>query len=723
MKHQQLHIDSPDLPARLQPLLTIARDLRWTWRSELRAVFAALDSGAWERALENPVEFLRIVPPARLLEAAADQGFVAYLDSVAARLSEEDRAVSPHPGAAAMALRGEGIAYFSAEFGLTEALPIYAGGLGVLAGDHLKSASDLAIPLAGVGIFYSEGYFRQLLDGEGRQKESYGPLDADRLPLAIPEPAGGKRPIVSLPLGEREVHLLVRVAQVGRVPLLLLDANLPQNAPADREITSRLYGGDLENRIRQEIVLGIGGMRALDLLGLRPAVRHLNEGHAAFAALEKIRQLVFEEGLKFANALEVAKAGNVFTTHTPVPAGIDRFPEELLEKYFTEYAADVGLPFEDFLALGREVPEDVKEHFSMAVLALRVSGRTNGVSRLHAQVASRLWARVIAEERQPEARLYAITNGVHRGTWTSPEIANLDVLQRPAEVDRNELWRRHEGLRALLVGESRERLASERRRRNAPSEEIEAALASLDPRALTIGFARRFATYKRATLILRDPERLARLLAQPGRPVQILFAGKAHPRDESGKEFLHAISEFAELPEFRGKLVMLPDYDMRLARALVAGCDVWLNNPVRPHEASGTSGMKAGMNGVLNLSVLDGWWDEAPYEEVGFAVGDATDHAPDEEVASALYDILETRVVPLFYDRDEQGVPLQWVERMVASASRIGRLFSSDRMVAEYLEQCYLPAIERAHAIREGPLRVPTLAGAKAIPPDVRLRE
>jgi len=723
MEQHETHTSPFGLPARLQPLLTLSRDLRWIWRPEPRSVFSSLDPESWERAGENPVEFLRIVPTGRLLEAARDEGYLAHLDSVVERLSQEDRAPARHPGAAGMAERRESIAYFSAEFGLTDALPIYAGGLGVLAGDHLKSASDLALPLAGVGIFYAEGYFRQLLDVDGRQREAYPALDPDRLPLSVPEPDDGKRPIVSLTLAGREVHLLVRLARVGRVPLLLLDTNLPQNAPADREITARLYGGDFENRIRQEIVLGIGGMRALDLLGLRPAVRHLNEGHAAFAALEKIRQLVFEEGLSFAAAREVGAAGNVFTTHTPVPAGIDRFPVELLEKYVAGYAADLGLSFDGLLALGREIPEDAKEHFSMAVLALRLSGRTNAVSRLHARVARRLWRCVISQTPSEEGAILSVTNGVHRGTWASPEIAGLPVLERPDEVDRAELWRRHEALRARLVLLARGRLAGEKRRQGASAQEAEAASGILDPSALTIGFARRFATYKRATLILRDPERLHRLLAQPGRPVQLLFAGKAHPRDEAGKEFLHTISEYAGMPEFRGRLALLPDYEMGLARALVSGCDVWLNNPVRPHEASGTSGMKAAMNGVLNLSVMDGWWDEAPHEEVGFAIGEARDHAPDEEVAEALYEVLENRVIPMFYERDERGLPAAWIEKMIQSAHRIGRLFSSDRMVTEYLELCYLPALERVRALREDPGRLSELIAAAPGPPGSGLRE
>ncbi len=696
----------PGLPQNLASLLRLSRDLRWSWRSNLRAIFSEIDPETWERVRENAVEFLRVVPAERLACAAEEPGWIARLSGVLSELEREDAAESPHPAAQQMNSRGERIAYFSAEFGLTEFLPIYAGGLGVLAGDHLKSASDLAVPLVGVGLFYREGYFRQQLDARGWQQEENPILEPEQLPLSLPEVPGGGDPVVSVALGEREVHILIRVAQVGRVPLLLLDTHLSENDPADREITSRLYGGDEENRLRQEIVLGIGGLRALDRLGLRPTVRHLNEGHAAFVTLEKIRQLVREEGLSFPEARELATAGDVFTTHTPVPAGIDRFSPELLQKYFARMVEELAIPLEEFVKLGREAPEDSREYFSMAVLALRLSAHANAVSKLHARVARRLWSAMTPELPPEEVPIHPITNGVHPGTWTAPEIAELLIRESPEELDRAQFWRRHEALRARLVRLSRKRLVEWQTRRQAGPVEVEAAAGVLDPRALTIGFARRFATYKRATLIFRDLDRLARLLHQPGRPVQLLFAGKAHPHDEPGKEFLHAVASFCERPEFRGKVVFLPDYDMALARALVSGCDVWLNNPARPLEASGTSGMKAAMNGVLNLSVLDGWWDEAPHEEAGFALGGRQDHAHDDEVAGSLYEVLEHQVIPLFYDRDEQGLPVGWIQKMVVSASQIARLFSSDRMVTEYLEFCYWPAAERLRSLKENPDRL-----------------
>jgi starch phosphorylase len=440
-------------------------------------------------------------------------------------------------------------------------------------------------------------------------------------------------------------------------------------------------------------VLGIGGLRALEAMRWRPTIRHLNEGHAAFVGLERIRQIVGEEGLSFADARDLAAAGNVFTTHTPVPAGIDRFAPALVEKYLASYVPGAGLDFDDFLRLGQEAPGKPEEPFSMAVLALRLSGHANAVSRLHARVSRRLWLGLLPELADEDVRIRAVTNGVHAPTWTDPQIASLSLVENPRSADPLAFWRIHEGLRAKLVADCRRRIAEARRAEGAAAEEVEEAWRLLDPAVLTIGFARRFATYKRATLLFRDPERLRKILHAG--PAQILFAGKAHPRDEAGKELLRAVSHYAELPEFRGRIVLLPDYDMGLARTLVSGCDVWLNNPVRPHEASGTSGMKAAMNGVLNLSVLDGWWDEAPHAETGFVIGSSSDEDTDDQVASSLYQVLEEQVLPLFQTRDERGFPSGWVEKMIQSASRIGRFFSSDRMVTEYLELCYLPAAER----------------------------
>ncbi len=693
------HAPAGPLPENLQPLDELARDLRWTWRPSLRALFTSLDPEGWERTRGNPVALLAECSPERLAHAASDPSFLTQLSAVRTEIGLEDDAQSAHPEIRAMRQRGDLVAYFSAEFGLTEVLPIYAGGLGVLAGDHLKSASDLGLPLVGVGLFYGRGYFRQLLHREEGQREADTPLDPDRLPMSLPRMPDGEPPIVSVALGEREVRVLIRLVTVGRVPLVLLDTSLPENHPEDREITARLYGGDQEMRIRQEIVLGIGGLRALEAMRWRPTIRHLNEGHAAFVGLERIRQLVAEEGLSFPEARERAAAGNVFTTHTPVPAGIDRFSSELLEKYLGPSVRGAGLEFDELLRLGQEAPGKPDEPFSMAVLALRLSGHANAVSRLHARVSRRLWLGLLPELADDDVKIRAITNGVHRATWTDPEVASLSLVENPRAADPLLLWRLHERLRERLVAVCRRRLAEERREQGALPEEVEAVGGLLDPQALTIGFARRFATYKRATLLFRDPERLSRIL-QAG-PVQILFAGKAHPQDEAGKELLRAVSHYAQVPEFRGRVVLLPDYDMGLARALVSGCDVWLNNPIRPHEASGTSGMKAAMNGVLNLSVLDGWWDEAPYQETGFVIGTSSDYDTDDQVAASLYQVLEEQVLPLFRTRDERGLPAGWVEKMIQSASRIGRYFSSDRMVTEYLELCYGPAGDRKVALLE----------------------
>lgn len=677
----------PGVPEKLHPLFALAHDLRWTWRADVRDLFTALDREAWRRSQGNPVTLFRETQPHRLWSASEDAGFLRSVDEVIARLAAEDAAPPLHAGARDLRARGELIAYFSAEFGLTEALPIYAGGLGILAGDHLKSSSDLGVPLVGVGLFYKEGYFSQLLDPEGRQTEVYPRLDPETLPLSLARTPDGGPPIVTVVLEGRPVRLLIRVAQVGRVPLYLLDSDIEENDEADRGVTERLYGGGRRCRLKQEIALGIGGLRALELLKLRPTIRHINEGHAAFVSLEKVRQLVVEEGLSFEEAREVAAAGNVFTTHTPVPAGIDVFSAELLWKFFGDYVPQIGITFDQFFDLGRETAETGRGLFSMAVLAMRLSAHKNAVSRLHARVSRGLWRSVTPDLPLSEVPIEPITNGVHPATWTAPEIASLCALERPEQVDRALFWRRHEAQRARLVEVARERLADP---------------AALDPYALTIGFARRFATYKRATLLLKYPRRLDDLLHQVGRPVQFLFAGKAHPRDEAGKEFLAAITRAAEEPHLRGRFVFLADYDMALARALTAGCDVWLNTPERPREASGTSGMKAALNGVLNLSVLDGWWDEAPREEAGFSIGPAEDGTPDEEIASGLYEALETRVLPLFYARDGAGLPQRWIDKMLASASLLGRAFSSDRMVTEYLETCYVPGAARRRNLKEG---------------------
>ena len=689
------------MPEKLHPLFALAHDLRWTWRADVRELFVSLDREAWKRAQGNPVALFRETPPHRLWSASEDPGFLRAQEEIVARLAAEDAAPPRHAGAAELQAQGERVAYFCAEFGLTETLPIYAGGLGVLAGDHLKAASDLGVPLVGIGLFYKEGYFRQLMDPEGRQTEVYPSLDPESLPLSVAEMPDGGEPVVTVELEGRPVKLLVRAARVGRVPLYLLDSDIEENEEGDRSVTARLYGGGRRCRLKQEIALGIGGLRALERLGLRPTIRHMNEGHAAFASIEKIRQLVVEEGLSFDEAREVAAASNVFTTHTPVPAGIDVFSPELLWKFFADYVERLQITFDEFFDLGRETGPGGHGLFSMAVLAMRLSSHKNAVSRLHARVSRGLWRGVTPGLPLSEVPITPITNGVHLATWTDPEIAAVHALERPESVDRAALWRRHEALRARLVSEVRERMAADLERRGAREEEIADARRALDPSALTIGFARRFATYKRATLLLTDPRRLDYLVHQLERPVQFLFAGKAHPRDEAGKQFLTTIAQAALRPEFKGRLVLLEDYDMALARTLVAGCDVWLNTPERPREASGTSGMKAAVNGALNLSVLDGWWDEAPHDEAGFVVGRGVDGASDDEVAASLYDTLETQVLPLFFRRDAAGLPQGWIDRMLVAASRLGRQFSAERMVTEYLEQAYVPGAERRRALKD----------------------
>ena len=690
------------VPEKLLSLFALAHDLRWTWRADVRSLFERVDPETWRRVRGNPMRLFRETSAEKLWRAAEDPIYQGEVLEMVRRLSEEDLAEPRDPAARELVARGERIAYFSAEFGLTDVLPIYAGGLGVLAGDLLKSASELGVPMTGVGLFYREGYFRQVIDAEGRQTEAYPILEPDELPLSIAETPDGSPPIVSVHLAGRNVNLLIRWAKVGRVPVLLLDSNLPENEPPDREVTARLYGGGHEMRLQQEIVLGIGGSRALDKLHLWPTIRHINEGHAAFVSLEKIRRLVQEEGLSFAEAREAATSGNVFTTHTPVPAGIDVFTPELLWKYFGAYVNELGISFDEFFDLGREVGEQGRDLFSMAVLAMRLSTHQNAVSKLHSEVSRKLWRNVAPDLPLSEIPIRPITNGVHPATWTAPEIARTGVLETPESADRAELWAAHERLRANLVNVCREKLVEEKRRQGAREEEIAEAARALDPKALTIGFARRFATYKRATLLFREPKRLEYLLHQIGRPVQILFAGKAHPRDEDGKDYLRTVANAAERPEFRGRVVFLPDYDMGLASSLVAGCDVWLNTPERPREASGTSGMKAAMNGALNLSVLDGWWDEAPHDEAGFVVGEEKDHAPEEEIVRALYDTLEKRVLPMFFDRDASGTPQRWLDRMIVAASRVAQEFSSDRMVGEYLKYCYLPGAFYRRAMKDG---------------------
>ena len=724
----------PALPPRLEPLRDLAHNLWWSWNHEAIDLFRRLDRDLWESSGHNPVLMLGTIRQERLEQAAEDDGFVAYLDRVYDDFQQymQDRNTwyaKEHGND----LR---IAYFSAEFGLTESLSIYAGGLGILAGDHLKSASDLGLPLVGVGLLYQQGYFRQYLNPDGWQQESYPENDFYNLPLILERKPSGAPLRVEIEFPGRTVLAQVWRAQVGRVPLYLLDTNLEDNQPADRDITDQLYGGDSEMRIKQEIVLGIGGIRALEALGLRPTVCHMNEGHSAFLALERIRLLMQEEGLTFAQAREAATAGQVFTTHTPVPAGIDWFSPDLVDRYFSHYYPQLGLSRHEFLGLGRTNPDDPNGYFCMAILAMRLAYKTNGVSRLHARVSREMWQEVWPQVPVNEIPILGITNGVHPRSWISQDMADLfdrylgprwverpadqSIWQRVMRIPDEELWRTHERRRERLVHFARRRLRRQLEQRGSNPAQIRQAEEVLDPEALTIGFARRFATYKRSTLLFRDVERLARILSDKEHPVQIVFAGKAHPRDNPGKEMIRQIIHHARDPRMRHRIVFIEDYDMAVARYLVQGVDVWLNTPRRPHEASGTSGMKATANGALNLSILDGWWDEGYSPEVGWAIGHGEEYEEheadyqDQVESNALYDLLEKEVVPLFYERGRDGLPRGWIAKMKAAMGRHTGVFNTNRMVRDYAECCYLPAGQRSlHLSRNDWERAKALAAWK----------
>lgn len=705
----------PHLPARLQSLHRLAYNLWWCWNPAAIALFRRIDADLFESLDNSPVRLLGATPQERFEELSRDDGFLAHLDRVSANLEHYltsrtwFREAYGEPGESVR------IAYFSAEFGIHESIPVYSGGLGVLAGDHLKSASDLGLPLMGVSLMYREGYFRQYLNHEGWQQERYPENDFFNLPLILETDEEGRPIVVSVPLASRDVKVKIWRIQVGRVPLYLLDCNIPENSPEDRNITAQLYGGDKENRLKQEIVLGIGGVRALRALGKEPTVCHLNEGHSAFCALERIRILMEQRHLDFATASEVVKSGTCFTTHTPVPAGNEVFSTNLIETYFTSYIQAFGLDRRSFLGLGRQNIADDTEPFGMTVLALKLANVANAVSQLHGVVSRKMWKNLWPGVPESEVPITAITNGVHTRSWISAEIAQMydrylgihweerptdyAVWKRVELVPDAELWRTAERGRSRLVAFARERCRQQLIRRGAPPGEVARAAELLDPDALTIGFARRFATYKRGSLIFRDPDRLAAILNQKDRPVQLIFAGKAHPHDTEGKKVIAEVLHMARRPELRSHVVFLEDYDMNITRHMIQGVDVWLNNPRRPLEASGTSGMKVCVNGGLNLSVLDGWWVEGFQQDNGWAIGAGEEYGDltyqDQVESRAIYDLLEEEIVPTFYNRGADGVPRDWLKRMKRSISTNVPFFNTNRMVQQYVETCYWPSALR----------------------------
>jgi starch phosphorylase len=661
---------------------------------------------------------LGLVSQERLEELSNDQGFMAQLERVT---QDFDRYLS-QPLIRAKDYSPEmlfKVAYFSAEFGLTGCLPIYSGGLGILAGDHLKSASDLNVPLVGLGLLYQEGYFSQYLSSDGWQMETYPVNDFSNIPVKLVRDKEGKPLKVSVKLKGENVEIMIWRIDVGRVPLYLLDTNMPANSTEFRRTTAQLYGGDREMRIRQEIVLGIGGIRALKALGIEPTVIHMNEGHSAFSALERINILRKEKGLSFDEARELVTATTVFTTHTPVPAGNDVFDPDLVRTYFEEYAKDLGINFRVLLGYGRMDPREEGEKFGMSTLALRLSSHANGVSRLHGTVSRAMWRKIWHRHPVEDVPIDHITNGIHVPTWISREMASLlsrylgpdwaedpdneKVWEQIERIPNTELWRSHERCRDHLVAFSRRLLADQLKSRGVEPEEIQSAGDVLTPDAMTIGFARRFAIYKRATLIFRDPDRLDRILNNPQHPVQIIISGKAHPQDNEGKEFIKTIIHLSRQERFRRRIVFLEDYNFHVGHVMVSGCDLWLNTPRRPLEACGTSGMKALANASLNLSVLDGWWDEGYNRAFGWALGHGEVYrnlnAQDDIESQTLYTLLEEEIVPLFYQRGHDDIPRGWVEKMKAGLRHLVPIFNSHRMVQDYMDRYYLPCSRRFNVL------------------------
>ncbi|MBI3260649.1 MAG: alpha-glucan family phosphorylase [Ignavibacteriae bacterium] len=717
MKPVATYIVSATLPQRISALKELAYNYWWCWNIDAQELFERIDIELWEEVSHNPVALLNRVPQSQLKSLSEQADFVSFLDTIYEKFRAYMEAQTWYASVAAQP--NNYIAYFSLEYGINESFPNYSGGLGVLAGDHLKSTSDLGVPLIGVGLLYQMGYFRQSLTQSGWQKESYFENDFYSMPMVLMKNPQGDALTIELeyPLGK--LYAQIWKVQVGRTPLYLLDTNIHQNSAIVeyRDITDQLYGGNTETRIQQEILLGVGGIRALRTIGINPTIIHINEGHAAFATLERTRYLMQDFSMDFATAMELTHAGMIFTTHTPVPAGNEVFNTGLMDKYFSGYWRALGITRDEFLALGN-IERSSKETFSMTILALRLSSYRNGVSQLHGDVARKMWQELWKDFPQQEVPISAITNGVHTLTWIAGGMGELydryltprwrtetddqSLWKRVDAIPSEELWRVHQRYRERLVLFARKYLQKKLEGKIAP-QQLSIVNQYLNPDALTIGFARRFATYKRATLLFSDMQRLKAILTNPQKPVQIILAGKAHPHDTAGKEMIQAIIQNVRLHGLEHHVVFLEDYSMAIARAMVKGSDIWLNTPRRPHEASGTSGMKAGLNGCLHVSVLDGWWDEGYTNDNGFTIGLGEDYPNREDQdameALLLYDLLEQVIVPTFYERPKNNTPHDWVERMKASIRTVAGKFSTTRMVRDYAKNFYLPAMERTRIL------------------------
>ena len=703
---------NPQLPKRIGKLSEIANNLWWSWNTEFLRLFKMIDRDLWETCEKNPVKFLKQVSQDRLEAVATNQEFLKEYDRLAKEFDDYVTSKNTWFSNKYPENKKDLIAYFSAEYGLDQTIPIYSGGLGILSGDHLKSASDLGIPLVAVGLLYKNGYFHQKINGYGDQETEYNNIDLSNLPINPVKDENGDELKIYVKFEKRKIYLKVWQINVGRIKLYLLDSDIDENKPEDREVTLKLYGGDQEMRIKQEIVLGMGGTNLLTrALGLNPTVYHMNEGHSAFLILELIKNIIKEKKVSFEVAKDIASSKTVFTTHTPVPAGNDIFPIALVEKYFKEFWPRLGLEREEFLKLGMKPCTDLEPGFNMGILALKVAGKKNGVSKLHGAVSRELFGDVWPEIAANESPITYVTNGIHTCSWLAPSLKELynkylipywqdniykdEVWENINNIPNQELWEIHQQRKQKLLEIVKENTTNRLRRSGYSYEEINDITSKLNPNALTIGFARRFATYKRATLIFKDLERITQILNNADRPVQLIFAGKAHPADKEGQELIKRIHEISMMPQFKGKIFLLENYNIAMSRYLVSGVDVWLNNPRRPMEASGTSGQKASVNGVINFSVLDGWWAEGYNQENGWTIGTNAEFTSYEEQdiadSQSMYRTLEEKIIPTYYEKDENGISEKWMKIMKNSITSTGGKYSTSRMLVDYTNNLYMP--------------------------------
>ncbi len=705
----------PKLPERIAGLSTLAENLWWSWNTYSLRLYDYISSDLFTKSNKNPIKFLSSINQKRLLEVAQDEEFLKDYDLVMDHFNGYLNNKDTYFSRTYSKYKDCKIAYFSAEYGIDETLPIYAGGLGILSGDHCKSASDLGIPFYPVGLLYKDGYFNQLINKDGGETFEYSRVNLDELPILPVTNEDGSDLIVSVALPGRVVYLKVWKINVGRIALYLMDSDIDTNSERDRGLTLKLYGGDQEMRISQEIILGIGGMRVLEALGINPTIFHMNEGHSSFVVFEVIKKLMQQYDIPFKVAKEMASSRTIFTTHTPVPAGNDIFPLDLMDRYFAQYSQELGISRTDFLIMGSRDNNIPVNGFDMAVLALKVAGKKNGVSKLHGEVSKRLFSNIWPNTSLGEVPIDYVTNGVHTCTWLAPNLKELyNAYMRPFWQERvhekdtwndidnipdEELWSVHQSQKTKLINAARENIRAQRIRNGESIEEINEVDNLLDPKALTIGFARRFATYKRACLIFKDIERITQIVNNPNRPVQIIFAGKPHPADVQGQDLVKEIYKYSRMPQFKNKIVILENYNMHIARYLVSGVDVWLNNPRRPLEASGTSGEKAGLNGVINFSILDGWWYEGfEKDKNGWAIGDDTEYTnyelQDNADSKSIYSCLENEIIPLYYSKDTKGISKEWIKMMKNSIKSVGSGYNTDRMLCDYLEKLYVPQLK-----------------------------